>query len=78
MGQSKKDSRSHGEKVRDTLIGKYGEDYYSTIGSKGGRKSNNRPFKDNPSAARKAVNARWERYRAAKAAEAVDVTKHTD
>lgn len=59
------DSRTHGQKIRDTLIGKYGEDYYSKMGKKGGKKSDNRPFRDNPGAAKKAIEARWRKYREA-------------
>jgi hypothetical protein len=64
------DSRTHGQKIRDSLIKQYGKDYYSNLGKIGGKKSDNRPFRDNPGAAKRAVNERWRRYREAKAAEA--------
>jgi hypothetical protein len=61
------DTRTHGQKIRDTLIKKYGEDYYSKLGKVGGKKSDNRPFRDNPGAAKRAIEIRWKRYYAAKA-----------
>jgi hypothetical protein len=65
----KKDARTRWEKTRDTLIDRYGEDYFQKLGVKAGAASTSRPFATVPGAARKAVNARWERYRARKAAE---------
>lgn len=57
------DTRSHGEKIRDSLIKKYGENYYSGLGKVGGKRSKNRPFRDRPGAAKKAIDARWKKYR---------------
>lgn len=51
------DVRTPGQKRRDT-IRKTRPDFYQKNGSKGGRNSTNRPFKD-PEAARRAANARW-------------------
>lgn len=51
------DVRTPGQKRRDT-IKKTRPDFYQKNGSKGGRNSTNRPFKD-PEAARRAANARW-------------------
>lgn len=51
------DVRTPGQKRRDT-IKKTRPDFYQKNGSKGGRNSTNRPFKD-PEAARRASNARW-------------------
>lgn len=57
-GESEKiDVRTPGQKRRDT-IKKTRPDFYKKNGSKGGRNSTNRPFKD-PEAARRAANARW-------------------
>jgi len=53
----KVDVRTPGQKRRDT-IRKTRPDFYQKNGSKGGRNSTNRPFKD-PEAARRAANARW-------------------
>lgn len=58
------DVRTQGEKARDTLLAK-NPDHFKQAGSKGGKKSGNRPFKD-PERARAAVNARWAKKRAAK------------
>lgn len=51
------DVRTPGQKRRDT-IKKTRPDFYQKAGSKGGKNSTNRPFKD-PEAARRAANARW-------------------
>lgn len=67
MAKKNVDTRSHGEKIRDTLIAKYGENYYSQLGKVGGKKSDNRPFRDKPGAAKKAVMVRWAKYRQAQA-----------
>ena len=57
-GESEKiDVRTPGQKRRDT-IKRTRPDFYKKNGSKGGRNSTNRPFKD-PEAARRAANARW-------------------
>ena len=58
------DTRTHGQKIRDTLLSKYGKDYYSKLGKVGGKKSDNRPFRDNPGAAKRAIDIRWVAYRA--------------
>jgi hypothetical protein len=58
------DERTHGQKIRDTLLSKYGKDYYSKLGKVGGKKSDNRPFRDNPGAAKRAIEIRWAAYRA--------------
>jgi hypothetical protein len=55
--EQKIDVRTPGQKRRDT-IKKTRPDFYPGIGSKGGKNSTNRPFKD-PEAARRAANARW-------------------
>ena len=70
MATDSSDTRSHGQKIRDTLLAKYGADYYSELGKVGGKKSDNRPFRDNPGAAKRAVDIRWKNYREAKAKEA--------
>lgn len=51
------DVRTPGQKRRDT-IKKTRPDFYQKAGSKGGKNSTNRPFKD-PEAARRAAQARW-------------------
>lgn len=51
------DVRTPGQKRRDT-IKRTRPDFYKKNGSKGGKNSTNRPFKD-PEAARRAANARW-------------------
>ena len=56
-GAQKVDVRTQGEKARDTLLAN-DPDHFKKAGSKGGKKSGNRPFK-NPANARAAVNARW-------------------
>ena len=56
------DSRTRGEKARDSIYKKFGEGFYADMGRVSGKKSKNRPFRD-PEAARRAVNARWDRYR---------------
>lgn len=53
----KVDVRTPGEKRRDT-IKKTRPDFYKKNGSKGGKNSTARPFRD-PEAARRAANARW-------------------
>ena len=63
-GAQKVDVRTQGQKARDTLLAK-NPDHFKNAGSKGGKKSGNRPFKD-PERARAAVNARWAKKRAAK------------
>lgn len=60
-GGQKVDVRTQGEKARDTLL-KNDPKHYSKAGSKGGKNSPVRPFKD-PERARAAVNARWAKYR---------------
>lgn len=64
---STEDARTHGQKIRDTLLAKYGPNYYSKLGKVGGKKSDNRPFRDTPGAAKRAIEIRWAKYRAAKA-----------
>lgn len=56
-GVQKVDVRTQGQKARDTLLAN-DPDHFKKAGSKGGKKSGNRPFKD-PERARAAVNARW-------------------
>ena len=51
------DVRTPGQKRRDT-IKKTRPDFYKKNGSKGGKNSTARPFRD-PEAARRAANARW-------------------
>lgn len=51
------DVRTKGDKIRETLL-KRDPDHFKKAGSKGGKKSTYRPFKD-PERARAAVNARW-------------------
>lgn len=63
-GAQKVDVRTQGEKARDTLLAN-DPDHFKKAGSRGGKKSTNRPFKD-PAKARAAVNARWAKKRAAK------------
>ena len=53
----KVDVRTQGQKARDTLLAN-DPDHFKKAGSKGGKKSGNRPFKD-PAKARAAINARW-------------------
>lgn len=63
-GVQKVDVRTQGEKARDTLLAN-DPNHYQKAGSKGGKNSPVRPFKD-PAKARAAVNARWAKKRAAK------------
>lgn len=63
-GAQKVDVRTKGEKIRETLL-KRDPEHFAKAGSKGGKKSTHRPFKD-PERARAAVNARWAKKRAAK------------
>lgn len=56
-GAKKVDVRTQGEKARDTLLAS-DPNHYQKAGSKGGKNSPVRPFKD-PAKARAAVNARW-------------------
>lgn len=63
-GVQKVDVRTQGEKARDTLLAS-DPNHYQKAGSKGGKNSPVRPFKD-PAKARAAVNARWAKKRAAK------------
>lgn len=56
-GVQKVDVRTKGDKIRETLL-KRDPDHFKKAGSKGGKKSTNRPFND-PERARAAVNARW-------------------
>lgn len=63
-GAQKVDVRTQGEKARDTLLAK-NPDHFKNAGSKGGKKSGNRPFKD-PAKARAAVNARWSKHNGGK------------
>ena len=56
-GTQKVDVRTKGDKIRETLL-KRDPDHFKKAGSKGGKKSGNRPFKDSEKA-RAAVNKRW-------------------
>lgn len=70
MGENhvNKEELTRGQKVAKTLREKYGDDYFSKIGKKSSQSPNssdNRPFRDVPGAASKAVRARWAKYREA-------------
>lgn len=52
------------QKQVETAKQRYGEDFYKRIGSRGGKKT---PTKFNSESGRKAVEARWAKYREAQA-----------
>lgn len=56
------------KKARNTMIERYGKDYFAMLGSKGGKNSPRatRNFTD-PEFARAAANRRWNNYYAEKA-----------
>lgn len=45
-----------------TTKARYGKNFYKEIGTRAGKNSKGGPFSKDPLLARKAVNARWERY----------------
>ena len=63
--------QSRAQKARDTMLHRYGKDYYRGIGREGGKRapSSTHNFID-PIKASKAANIRWARYYAKKTAEA--------
>jgi hypothetical protein len=58
------------QKAVITTKKKHGTDFYEKIGSEAGKKSPSAPFRDNPGLAKRAVEARWAKYRERKAMEA--------
>lgn len=60
------------QKAAITTKAKHGKDFYKRIGKKAGKNSGSAPFRDNPGLAKRAVEARWAKYRERKMAELAD------